>query len=462
VVFIVDGATDVVASRSGRVRSIAEREQGGSTKLQVSVDHGDGTLAVYQMDPSDHLFVSEGDPLCRGQQIGQLDTTSSQLWFDVRDLRGFSKPIVFPESDTFDQGGRQGSFTTFESYTSQTERVLECPRTSFSQCDENIFLHRGVVLDDESPCSVIPESEDVTVSGRVLLDGYPVGSTIAYWSWVRSTSSWELECIPIVEGRFSMTHSWSDGDGTGFVPWVWQVATESCESYDWGETPWEPELRLLAPPIDDVADEIPPPTSPDEVVCGLGTTLSDDDHICVVDETCGPHHSMLLGRCHRIDGISTAFPFEEGTVTPILGGHHAYLSHRGQYTHAMDFDVPEGTVIVAARAGLVIDVYEETVGNGGTANQITIEHDDGTTGEYLHLQHQGALVDVGERVCVGQPIGLSGNTGWSDSPHLHLEVRDAFGYSQPLQFIEAEHPTGLLMAGREYESTTVVVTDCHR
>src|SRR3546814_7165159 len=42
---------------------------------------------------------------------------------------------------------------------------------------------------------------------------------------------------------------------------------------------------------------------------------------------------------------------------------------------------------------------------------------------YAHLQPGGALVQPGQRVRRGRPIGLSGNSGASGGPHLHFAVQ---------------------------------------
>ena len=70
-----------------------------------------------------------------------------------------------------------------------------------------------------------------------------------------------------------------------------------------------------------------------------------------------------------------------------------------------------------AQAGLSEEEY------GGRANFVRILHDDGTMALYAHLQPGGALVRVGQRGRKGQQIGLSGNTGFTTAPHLHLAVQ---------------------------------------
>ena len=90
--------------------------------------------------------------------------------------------------------------------------------------------------------------------------------------------------------------------------------------------------------------------------------------------------------------------------------------------------MPVGTIVRAARPGLIVAVRSDSdrggaaTSFGGDANYIVVKHDDGTFGEYFHLQRNGVLVALGRRVAAGQPIGLSGNTGHSTEPHLHFDV----------------------------------------
>jgi len=110
---------------------------------------------------------------------------------------------------------------------------------------------------------------------------------------------------------------------------------------------------------------------------------------------------------------------------------------RGRFSHtdaenrdAIDFALPEGTPVLAARAGTVMQVQAGFQGNGqdrehdlGRANLVRVLHEDGSMAVYAHLKHNGALVRQGQRVQAGQRIGLSGNTGFSAAPHLHFAVQ---------------------------------------
>jgi len=62
------------------------------------------------------------------------------------------------------------------------------------------------------------------------------------------------------------------------------------------------------------------------------------------------------------------------------------------------------------------------ISNGGPYGRLTrLDHGNGVQTWYAHQSEQD--VTVGQRVTVGQQIGLSGATGNVTGPHLHLEVR---------------------------------------
>ena len=140
-------------------------------------------------------------------------------------------------------------------------------------------------------------------------------------------------------------------------------------------------------------------------------------------------------------------------------GDFGYFSHTDDSVHAVDFPCAEGTTIVAARRGIVqaADGSSDTgCGDPECADQgnyVIVDHGDGTFAKYWHLQYDGALVAAGDQVQRGEPIGLSGNTGWSTGPHLHFAVEDVFGYTLPLWVEEYGDLTyGVPSAGITVES----------
>ena len=131
-----------------------------------------------------------------------------------------------------------------------------------------------------------------------------------------------------------------------------------------------------------------------------------------------------------------SLPYSSGKSYRIIQGYGSRFSHTGLEEFAVDWDMPVGTAVHAARAGVVARVEESHSrgcwqdGCGKFANFIVILHGDGTTGEYYHLSKYGALVEVGESVAQGQKIGYSGNTGHTTMPHLHFAVYRAIEWGK--------------------------------
>jgi murein DD-endopeptidase MepM/ murein hydrolase activator NlpD len=126
-------------------------------------------------------------------------------------------------------------------------------------------------------------------------------------------------------------------------------------------------------------------------------------------------------------------PYPHGLTFSILQGFHGTFSHRGSNEFAVDFDCPVATPVLATRPGVVIAANAAAQGAGTTAefldykrtNFVLVMHDDGTLGEYMHLSPSGIEVKPGQRVERGQELALSGNTGFSSTPHLHFQVMTA-------------------------------------
>ena len=139
-----------------------------------------------------------------------------------------------------------------------------------------------------------------------------------------------------------------------------------------------------------------------------------------------------------------SLPYKKGEYYPIVQGFGGGYSHQGASKYAIDIAMPVGTPVHAARGGVIIDVLEKHNRGGASrryakyANYVVVLHNDDTTGEYYHLRKNGATVEVGQRVVVGQHIGYSGNTGFSSLPHLHFAVYKAKSHgnyqSLPIKF----------------------------
>ena len=131
----------------------------------------------------------------------------------------------------------------------------------------------------------------------------------------------------------------------------------------------------------------------------------------------------------RARDVVYSLPVEESQFELGQGFHGGFSHDDDGNRYAVDLIVPEGTPVLAARDGVVMFAtsgFEEGGNDAGLAkraNQIRVLHDDGSMALYAHLQAGGVLVRAGERVTLGQVIGLSGSTGYSTGPHLHFAVQ---------------------------------------
>jgi murein DD-endopeptidase MepM/ murein hydrolase activator NlpD len=157
------------------------------------------------------------------------------------------------------------------------------------------------------------------------------------------------------------------------------------------------------------------------------------------------------------DNYQYQLPFDKGDKHRVVQGYGGLFSH--SHIAALDFEMPIGTAICAARAGLIFS-YKDDSDEGGPfseyknkANYIIIKHDDGSFGCYWHLKKNGVLIKSG-RVAVGQQIGFSGATGQVLQPHLHFSVKRKLNY-QMNSFVKTKFKTAigitLLENGESYE-----------
>ncbi|MDA1028280.1 MAG: M23 family metallopeptidase [Bacteroidetes bacterium] len=157
-------------------------------------------------------------------------------------------------------------------------------------------------------------------------------------------------------------------------------------------------------------------------------------------------------------GFAYELPYSKGEEYLVGQGYLGNLTHQGKY--AIDWDMPSGTYVRAARAGIVIDLVEEfTEGRPdpelkSRANYVKIRHSDGTIGNYVHLAPRSVSVNIGAAVSTGQVIARSGNTGFTSGPHLHFEVysatRDLGRRTIPVEFNTARRGAIQLKEGAFY------------
>ncbi|MBS1680046.1 MAG: M23 family metallopeptidase [Actinobacteria bacterium] len=173
------------------------------------------------------------------------------------------------------------------------------------------------------------------------------------------------------------------------------------------------------------------------------TKVTDREAIVVAPPLRGPRWVVGNGCCSE-------FTAHRGTVLPVNGAAHVAERFAIDFVQIDPlgrlFEGPLdqlssypyfGDEVISATAGKVVGVVDgipETPAGalppaitaekaGGNHVVVAIGH--GRYAFYAHLQPGSVRVKVGQKVKVGQTLGLLGNSGNSDAPHLHFHIMDS-------------------------------------
>jgi len=142
-------------------------------------------------------------------------------------------------------------------------------------------------------------------------------------------------------------------------------------------------------------------------------------------------YNLKSGRVKPDSSYVYQLPFSKGSRFLLIQAYNSKMSHKDELS--LDFKMKKGSWICAAREGVVESMRKDSDMGGlkpeylSEGNHIIIRHADGSVAMYWHLQKDGVLVNPGDTVLKGQPIGFSGNTGYTAFPHLHFQVQDKNG-----------------------------------
>jgi hypothetical protein len=123
-----------------------------------------------------------------------------------------------------------------------------------------------------------------------------------------------------------------------------------------------------------------------------------------------PQEKLWKGEfCTPIDIVKTTCEF--GTIRT--------TQEKGRYMHkAVDVVNLPKSVVWATQDGIVV-VKERYDASGNT---VVIDHGLGIFSLFYHLD-EFADINVGQKICKGNPIGTLGKTGYAQGYHLHWEMR---------------------------------------
>jgi murein DD-endopeptidase MepM/ murein hydrolase activator NlpD len=120
-----------------------------------------------------------------------------------------------------------------------------------------------------------------------------------------------------------------------------------------------------------------------------------------------------------------------GWISSHYGNRVHPISKRVAFHAGTDIAAPCGRSMFAASSGTV----EYAGWYGGYGNYIRINHGNGLTTAYGHIQSGGILVQMGQPVAAGQNIARVGTTGNSNGCNLHFEVRQNGITTNPVSYL---------------------------
>jgi hypothetical protein len=120
-------------------------------------------------------------------------------------------------------------------------------------------------------------------------------------------------------------------------------------------------------------------------------------------------------------------------VSSAFGENRGSETHRGVDFAGLKPGEADGKNIPSLSAGTVEQVF---VNNKTAGHGVVIRGADGNQYRYIHMKNAPKL-KVGDKVGVGQSLGLIGSSGQSDGPHLDLKIVDKKGnYVDPIKVIK--------------------------
>lgn len=170
-------------------------------------------------------------------------------------------------------------------------------------------------------------------------------------------------------------------------------------------------------------------------------------HIAFVTPEHSIEYTHLLWNRHRLGEVGIFLPMEGSWK--IQQGFDGTITHRGLWRHALDFVAVDendrawkdtglalsdhlsfGKAVLSPLEGYVVAcegaVPDNPIGQVANdrnwGNYVIVRSYDGICVTLSHLKQGSLTVKTGDKLYVGQKLGECGNSGYSQEPHLHVQV----------------------------------------
>lgn len=126
-----------------------------------------------------------------------------------------------------------------------------------------------------------------------------------------------------------------------------------------------------------------------------------------------------------VNYLKIASTFQPNRIHPITGRRQPHLG--------VDFELPKGEPVLAARKGVVVRYGN----NHAAGNYIVLLHSNGMETAYDHLYKIDRKIRQGLKVAAGEKIAEVGCTGYCTRAHLHFAIKNKGRMVDPLNYIKA-------------------------
>ena len=203
------------------------------------------------------------------------------------------------------------------------------------------------------------------------------------------------------------------------------------------------EITVTGAPVADAAGDRDPTPQPPQHITFMGDPLELGPPAVVIAPPLKGSRWVAGGGC------CTPYSYHRGATLPINGGIRVAERFAIDFVQLNDKNMlnagPQdqlssyaffGDEIYSVADGTVVEVVDglpeqvpgklpaEATIQMAAGNHLVVDISQGRFAFYAHMQPGSLKVNVGDKVMTGQVLGLLGNSGNTDAPHLHFHVMD--------------------------------------